>query len=77
MLWSQYAWEGPPDTNPWFKMDLSKPGLNSSWDRHVEAEVCVWGGQAGGGGGSGWGRGECRGGGMPRTVGVMARGGLR
>lgn len=26
VVWNEYAWEGPPHTNPWFKMDLSKPG---------------------------------------------------
>jgi hypothetical protein len=41
VVWNEYAWEGPPNTNPWFKMDLSKPGLNGSWDKHVEVEVSV------------------------------------
>jgi hypothetical protein len=42
VVWDAYAWEGPPNTNPWFKMDLSKPGLNTSWDEHVEVQV-GWG----------------------------------
>lgn len=49
LLLSQYAWEGPPNTNPWFVMDFGKPGLDAAagWaDEHVEAEV----GPPGGGG---------------------------
>jgi hypothetical protein len=49
---SQYAWEGPPNTNPWFVMDFGKPGLDAAagWaDEHIEAEV----GPPGGGGGAG------------------------
>lgn len=25
-VWNEYAWEGPPHTNPWFRKDLSHPG---------------------------------------------------
>ena len=49
---SQYAWEGPPNTNPWFVMDFGKPGLDAAagWaDEHIEAEV-----GPPGGGGRGW-----------------------